>query len=210
MRRTKAEAEETRARLLDAAERLFFERGVAAVTLEKIAAAAGVTRGAIYWHFANKAEILRALDAIACVDIEQLFEQALASEPSDPLATACDLATEAMRLIATDERRQRIFGVLFRSDYRGELAELLKWKQEVSERYHSQTIRLFEAADRKGHLNATWKPATAARLYDCFFMGLLYDWLDDRSAYDLVARGEETLEALVISWSSPARLKLRA
>lgn len=206
MRRTKAEAEETRARLLEAAEHLFFEHGVSSVTLEKIASAAGLTRGAIYWHFANKAEIVRALDAVASLDIEALFEKAWEAEPEDPLATACDLALEALRLIATDERRQRIYSVLIRSDYRGELAELLKWKQEVSERYHSQSFRMFEAARRKGQLADIWQPGTAARLYDWFFLGLLFDWLDDRSAFDLLVKGEETLRALLASWSSPARL----
>ncbi|GGF84889.1 TetR family transcriptional regulator [Azorhizobium oxalatiphilum] len=210
MRRTKAEAEETRARLLDAAEHLFFEHGVSSVTLEKIASTAGLTRGAIYWHFANKAEILRALDQVASLDIEALFDAALETEPEDPLATACTLALDAMRLIATDERRQRIYSVLIRSDYRGELAELLKWKREVNERYHSHTIRLFEAAHRKGHLSAVWQPGTAAHLYDWFFMGLLFDWLDDPRAYDLVAKGDEALRALLIGWSSPARLAVRA
>ncbi|MEW6125184.1 MAG: TetR family transcriptional regulator [Pseudomonadota bacterium] len=208
MRRTKAEAEETRARLLDVAEQMFFEHGVSAVTLEKIAAAASVTRGAIYYHFPKKADILRALDAQASVDIERLFEQALETESPDPLALACTLALEAMRLIATDERRQRIFSVLLRSDYRGELAEMLKWKQEVNERYHSQTIRLFEAAHAKGHLSATWQPRVAARLYDWFFIGLLFDWLDDPRAFDLLTKGEETLGALLASWSSPARLAI--
>ncbi|MBA4253114.1 MAG: TetR family transcriptional regulator, partial [Comamonadaceae bacterium] len=49
-RKTKAEAELTRQRLLDAAELLFLERGVSRTPLHEIAAAAGATRGAIYWH----------------------------------------------------------------------------------------------------------------------------------------------------------------
>ena len=53
-RRTKAEAESTRAAILDAAEVLFYQHGVSRTTLEKIALAANVTRGAIYWHFENR------------------------------------------------------------------------------------------------------------------------------------------------------------
>src|SRR5882757_7288734 len=60
-RRTKAEAEETRQKILDAAERLFFIDGVSRTSLEHIATAAGVTRGAIYWHFKNKLELFEAL-----------------------------------------------------------------------------------------------------------------------------------------------------
>ena len=51
MRRTKEQAEQTRVAILEAAERLFLEKGVAQCSLEQIARAAGVTRGAVYWHF---------------------------------------------------------------------------------------------------------------------------------------------------------------
>jgi AcrR family transcriptional regulator len=48
----------TRQRILDQAERLFRERGYAATSLEQIAEAAEVTKGAIYGHFANKEDLL--------------------------------------------------------------------------------------------------------------------------------------------------------
>ena len=51
VRRTKEAAAITREQLLDAAERVFRERGVAGSSLAQIAAEAGVTRGAVYWHF---------------------------------------------------------------------------------------------------------------------------------------------------------------
>ena len=61
MRRTKSEAEQTRNSILDAALTLFDEQGYTQTTLSSVARKAGVTRGAIYWHFENKDEILVAL-----------------------------------------------------------------------------------------------------------------------------------------------------
>lgn len=61
MRRTKAEAEETRRIILEAALKLFDEHGYAHTPLNAVAQAAGVTRGAIYWHFKDKDDILTAL-----------------------------------------------------------------------------------------------------------------------------------------------------
>lgn len=52
-RRTKEEAEETRIQILDAAERVFYDKGVSRASLAEIASDAGVSRGAIYWHFEN-------------------------------------------------------------------------------------------------------------------------------------------------------------
>ncbi len=54
MRKTKEEAQQTRSNLLNAALNVFYERGVSKVSLDEIAKTAGVTRGALYWHFKNK------------------------------------------------------------------------------------------------------------------------------------------------------------
>src|SRR5690606_41278730 len=60
-RRTKAEAEATREAILDAAEEVFIENGVSRATLEQIARRAGVTRGAVYWHFKDKNDLFTAM-----------------------------------------------------------------------------------------------------------------------------------------------------
>lgn len=58
-RLTRAESKErTRQRLLKEAQRLFRERGYAATSLEQIADAAEVTKGAIYGHFASKEDLM--------------------------------------------------------------------------------------------------------------------------------------------------------
>ena len=61
MRKTKEEAYQTRCNLLVAALSVFYERGVAQASLDEIAKAAGVTRGALYWHFKNKEDLFEAL-----------------------------------------------------------------------------------------------------------------------------------------------------
>ena len=60
-RKTKEESEKTYHALLDAAQSLFVKQGVAKTTLSNIAKEAGMTRGAVYWHFENKEELILAL-----------------------------------------------------------------------------------------------------------------------------------------------------
>lgn len=60
-RRTKEEAQETRSTIMMEALGLFCQQGVATTSLSDIARAAGVTRGAIYWHFKDKEELFLSL-----------------------------------------------------------------------------------------------------------------------------------------------------
>lgn len=61
MRRSRATTDITRARVLRAALETFASSGVRATTLEDVASLPGVTRGAVYWHFENKAALVAAI-----------------------------------------------------------------------------------------------------------------------------------------------------
>ncbi len=79
VRRTKEEAAETREQVLDAAEQVFRQRGVGHASLAEVADAAGVTRGAIYHHFASKAELFEAMLARAEMPLDMAFDAAAAA-----------------------------------------------------------------------------------------------------------------------------------
>jgi len=72
---------DTRAAILDAARTLFEENGYFGVGLETVAGKAGVSRQAIYLHFASKAELLRALhERVNAQDVAPAFEKVWAAE----------------------------------------------------------------------------------------------------------------------------------
>jgi AcrR family transcriptional regulator len=84
----------TRARILDAAMRLFAEVGYHAATNALIADAAQLTRGAMLYHFATREELVEA--AVAHIELERakLFEQA-AAQPPAPGVDAAEHAIDA-------------------------------------------------------------------------------------------------------------------
>src|SRR5258706_15879840 len=89
LRRTKQQSERTRQDILAAARKVFARQGVTRPTFEEIAASAGVTRGAIYWHFADKTELFFALrEQVAVPMTDQIDLGLLRSEGSDPLPGA--------------------------------------------------------------------------------------------------------------------------
>ena len=84
-RKTKADAQITRDQLLDAAEFLFQERGVSRTSLQQIADQAGLTRGAIYWHFKDKGELFCAMVDRVHLPFEEIIEQLQQDASHSPL-----------------------------------------------------------------------------------------------------------------------------
>ncbi|MTD33168.1 TetR family transcriptional regulator [Paludibacterium denitrificans] len=124
-RKTKQEAEQTRQLLIDTAERLFWEKGVSRTSLADIATAAGVTRGAIYWHFANKIDLFNAM----CDRMHSAFEHAAALlDPSDDISPARRLWEHSCNIlltVGTNPQVSRIIGILsLRCEYVGEMANV--------------------------------------------------------------------------------------
>jgi len=80
------QSEATCAALIAAARALFAKRGYAAVATEEIVRAAGVTRGALYHHFAGKVELFEAVyEDVERRLVEQIAASAISSA-GDPLA----------------------------------------------------------------------------------------------------------------------------
>ena len=85
-RGSKAErSEATRRRLLRAARRLFAKRGYAGVGTEEIVRAAGVTRGALYHHFAGKRELLEAVYEQIEAEISEKIAAGALAATADPI-----------------------------------------------------------------------------------------------------------------------------
>lgn len=207
MRRTKEQAEQTRAAILAAAEQLFLEKGVAHSTLEQIAQAAGVTRGAVYWHFANKADLFNAMLTQVRLPPEQLTERLSGCDGNDPLLSLRDLCIDAIEGLARDEQKQRIFTILLR---RCEFTEELRPAEERQEAFINLFIELceqqFNAPTVKVRLHSRLSPRLAARTVHALLIGLFYDWSRDPNLFDPLSDAAPMIDAcfrgLIRDWPS--------
>jgi AcrR family transcriptional regulator len=189
VRRTKSESEETRQRILDAAETVFLDLGVSRASLDRIAKEAGVTRGAIYWHFANKQELFAAMMG----RVHDLHDAVLARSfvnPADPLKGVLDWALDVIDLFATEAHTRRVYKIIVtRCEYVGEMQHALEWQCELHDRMAVNLGQVFEAAAASGQLAPEWSPKSAATTVECFMSGMLDNWL----RYDFDADVAETL-----------------
>ena len=192
-RRTKEEAQETRARILDAAERIFYEKGVSGASLEDIAAAAEVTRGAIYWHFKDKAEVFDAMMQRVVLPVEEMLERADCGAGADPLELLRRATVDVLMRTAKDPRMQRVFEIAYhRCEYVGD-ASGVRDRHVASQQDCLKTIEAgFKACVAGGQLPESVNPRIAAVGALSLVSGLIANWVLDPKSFSM-ERHAETL-----------------
>jgi len=197
VRKTKAEAAITREQLLDAAEREFRARGVAGTTLGEVAAAAGVTRGAVYWHFRDKADLLGALCERVTLPLEVMMDERCPCAP-DPIAMLRATAVAALTHLATDRRAQAVFQLLFQScGATDELAPLASAQVRERDACLARTEALVARAIAAAQLPADTDATLAAHALHAYVMGLMQAWVRHPEAYDLAAAAPALVDVAI-------------
>ena len=209
MRRTKEQAEQTRCDILAAAEQLFLEKGVARSSLDQIARAAGVTRGAVYWHFENKAHLFHEMLSQVRLPPEQLNERLGDCGEADPLLALRDLSIEAIASLALDEQRRRIFTILLhRCEFTDELREAEQWHNTFINQFIDLVEELFARPACRSRLLPGITPRLAARAVHAQILGLFTDWTRDTQLFDplrdTAALIDAQLRGLLREWNPPA------
>ena len=201
MRRTKAEAEQTKSALLDAAEAVFWSKGVTRSTLDDVAREAGTTRGAIYHHFKGKADLLNALLDRRRFPQEDELARNAADKNADALASLQAICRSALELLAADVGRQRLLSImLHRCEFLGDLQELADRRRDEILRSRDLFVRLLTRAAHKNQLAPSWSPRSAAFTLHSMMIGLVDQWLRDPTSFDLRREGNACLERLFNSF----------
>jgi len=181
LRRTKKESERTRQDILAAARKVFARQGVTRTTFEEIAASAGVTRGAIYWHFADKTKLFFAMrEQVAVPMIDQIDLALLHADGSDPLAGVERFLRGILRALESDPAARRTFQIMgFKCEYVGELERELGLQRLRCSELVSKLTQTYGRARRAGQLRAGLRPSMAALETCSFVIGLTRLWLLD-------------------------------
>lgn len=198
VRKTREDTEQTYTALLNAAEVVFQAKGVAASTLNDIAKAAGMTRGAIYWHFKDKSELVHAMCERATLPMEAMFNEIASVGGDDPLGSIRLLTVHALTQVAQSKQQQTVFDILFhKCEKTGEMAPMFAREQESRCECHSQIEALLADAVKLGQLPADTNTALAMQILHSFMVGVMHEWLLDPAAYDLAGHAEALVETII-------------
>ncbi|EZQ15583.1 TetR family transcriptional regulator [Halopseudomonas bauzanensis] len=197
-RRTKQEAQETRTQIIDAAELCFFKKGVSHTSLADIAKTAGVTRGAIYWHFENKGEVLDALLLRAKTPIQHLDEASRADDEPDPLGRLQTMVAEVFRQAERDPSTRRINEIIFhKCEYTDQMCDLREHMRQLRLQSDLKLETALRNAISKGQLPPQLDVLIAARCLHAFVAGMLDLWLLRPEDFSLSERADQLASAVI-------------
>jgi TetR/AcrR family acrAB operon transcriptional repressor len=196
VRRTKEEAQETRAQILVAAEKAFFERGVARTTLADIATLAGVTRGAIYWHFSNKADLVQAMLDTLHEPLEEMAKASESADEPDPLGCMRKLLIHLFHQIALDPKTRRINEILFhKCEFTDEMCDLRQQRVAASLDCNVRIGVALKNAVNRGQLPDNLDTVRAAISLHAYIDGMLYQWLLAPESFELQVEAGRWVDA---------------
>lgn len=176
-RKTKAEAEKTRLQIIEAARRVFHERGVSRTSLEQVANAAGVTRGAVYWHFRNKSDLFFAMrDQVFLPVVDGVNRDLIAAHADDPLLGIELSLLEVIDVLSTQPATRETHQILaFRCEYVDEFAPVLERMHRQGEGDVGELLMdAYSRAKALGHLKPGLQPKALVMDTRAFLAGLIY------------------------------------
>ncbi|MCI0752927.1 TetR family transcriptional regulator [Teichococcus vastitatis] len=202
-RRTKQEADETREALLDAAEQVFLERGVARASLDEVARAAGCTRGAVHWHFGDKLGLFLALDERLVLVQDEMMRRLCLCQQMPPLEGMAKAITAAMADLENNPSQRRLLTImLHRCEYVAEMEPALARRREADRKVRDGLRDVFRMAAERGELAAPWTPDKAALFLHMMLAGFILEWLRGDAGFSLTEEASEAVRGYLACTAS--------
>lgn len=186
VRRTKEDALVTRNRILDTAVEVFNHKGVSQTSLNDIAREAGVTRGAIYWHFENKVAMFNAMIERLICPLMINAEDRDARIAANPLRFIREATEEFVGKMLTDTNFRKVFEIFWhKCEYVGEMATIRDSHLDEGENHIDILQRAFTLARDQGQIEHGMSPHQVTIGLISLIDGLLFNWTKNPAMFPL-------------------------
>ena len=197
-RKTKEQARVTRQHILDVALRLFSQQGVSSTSLAEIAKAAGVTRGAIYWHFKNKSDLFNEIWALSESSISDLEIEYRVKFPDDPLSVLREILVYILEATVIEERRRLMMEIIFhKCEFVGEMAVVQQAQLNLCIESYDRIEQALNDCVIANALPANLLSRRAAILTRSYISGLMENWLFAPTSFDLRVEARAYVAVLI-------------
>ena len=197
-RNTKQQAQETRNHIINAAIERFSEVGVSKTSLADIAAAAGVTRGAIYWHFKNKTDLLNEIWAQSDSVMADLEIEYQSKYPADPLSVMRAMILYVFDATTSDPRRRALMEIIYhKCEFVGEMATLQMMQQNLYLECYEKIEDVLKQCIRAKQLPDNLDTPRAAIIIRGYISGIIENWLFMPESFNLAGDAPQLVDTLV-------------
>ena len=197
-RGTKEEAHATRSHILDTAELVFEQHGVSGTSLNEIAIAAGLTRGAIYWHFDDKADLFNAMMDRVTLPLEARDEAGGFTGDDITLSQVRGGFVDLLRKVINDPQLHRVLEIAaHKVEYVGAMDAVRERHLKMRNSCLDDLERALKRAVRTGQMPKGISPRAGAIGLLALFDGLLLNWMLDRANFNLLRVGGQVFDAYV-------------
>ena len=184
-RKKKAEAQQTRQQLIEAAIGQFATRGVTNTTLTDIADAAKVTRGAVYWHFTSKTEIFNAIWEQQLPLRDLIRDRLSLSEKDDPLLMLREQFITALQYIAHEPRQCALLQILYhKCEFTSDMVSEYEIRKRIG--FNNDFLRAtLERCISRNIISSQVNVDLTLIVFHGFFSGIIKNWLMNNDSFNL-------------------------
>ena len=196
-RSTRQQALLTRERILDTAERLFEKNGVSRTSLEDIAVAAGVTRGAIYGHFTSKGDLFVAMWERIRPPVDNVYDTGL-QDKEDPLGQLRNTLVVMFKLVSTKKQDQRVLNIMFhKCELTDDMNELARHSRQITDKDGRRRLALLRTAVKLGQLPKDLNIKRAEVMFRAVMLGTISNWTLAPNSFSLKREAEAIVDGYV-------------
>ena len=196
-RKTKEETKNTKELILQSALDCFYEKGFSRTSFADIASRINLTKGAVYWHFKNKAELLVGL----IYRQAQKSNAGIASRASNPesiTALRNFFKCEAEYIENTPELQKFIFFTLFQVEWSDSVFNEVENKIGEIRDFHFKTIKnALTKAQKNGEISAQSDISIIATIIVSAWRGLINSFVSQDLKFNLTPTFLEVFDAMV-------------
>lgn len=208
MRRTKTEALKTKEYLMLAALDTFYQKGIARTSLNEIAQAAGVTRGALYWHFKNKEDLFDALFQRICDDIESCMKEDSNNNNEQAWPSFRLTLTRFFERLQHNELRYKFHSILFlkceHTDQNEAVIAIAKKHQSL---WREKIVAVLTDAVQQKALADNLDIDMAVIFIKSSLDGLIWRWLSSGQGFDLAQTAPRMIEIIIDTLENHPQLR---
>ena len=168
---------QTKQKIIESAEFIFYENGATTTTLEKIAEDASVTRGAIYGHFKNKFELLEYIIDSAVYPSIDLFRNMISTEGAPSFSHLRSVLNELIVNVTTNPGLMRRLAILI---HKCELTSQFDFLVKKRKMYRDEVLKIFNDYFDEMQLAGNKLPqksSVLAAATHCYILGLIEDYV---------------------------------